>query len=119
MSNLEETFAFQWRVLGGPELEREHRFHPGRKWRFDFCHLPTKIAFELEGGVYTRGRHTRPTGFTEDCKKYNAATLLGYVVFRLTGDMLQPDDLDRLIGFVRERDKVNVYGYVVGDSPQA
>jgi hypothetical protein len=118
-SNLEETFTFQWRILGGPELEREHKFHPARKWRFDFCHLRTKTAIELEGGVWSGGRHTRGGGFTADIEKYNAATLQGYVVLRLTGEMLQPGYLERLIGFVRERDEANIRGNVVGDPPQA
>jgi hypothetical protein len=37
----------------------------------------------------------------------------------LTGEMLQPGYLERLIGFVRERDEANIRGNVVGDPPQA
>jgi hypothetical protein len=29
----------------------EHKFHPVRKWRFDFAFPPQMVAFEFEGGV--------------------------------------------------------------------
>jgi hypothetical protein len=72
------------------EVVKEHLFHPSRKWRFDYAIPEHKIALEVEGGVWTRGRHTRPQGFLGDVEKYNAATLLGWRVFRVT-----PDDLYR------------------------
>ena len=61
----------------------EATFHPTRKWRFDFV-LPNKIAVEVEGGVYTKGRHTTGAGFTKDCEKYNEAVILGWRVLRFT-----------------------------------
>ncbi|WP_371265233.1 hypothetical protein [Alistipes sp.] len=73
------------------EVVKEHLFHPSRKWRFDYAILSHKIALEVEGGVWTRGRHTRPKGFLGDVDKYNAAALLGWRVFRVT-----PDDLHRM-----------------------
>ena len=36
-SRLEKKFAFLWRCLDGPPLEREFKFHPKRKWRSDFA----------------------------------------------------------------------------------
>lgn len=63
---------------------REYRFHHKRRWRFDFAYPDHKIAIEVEGGVYSRGRHTRGAGFTADCEKYNAATELGWKVYRYT-----------------------------------
>ena len=64
----------------------EHRFHPERKWRFDFAWPDAMVALEVEGGVWTGGRHTRGAGFIEDMRKYNAATELGWRVFRITPD---------------------------------
>ena len=52
---------------GLPETPiREHKFHPVRRWRFDLAFLENKLAIEIEGGVWIRGRHTRGNGFTRD-----------------------------------------------------
>ena len=91
MSDLERSFAYHWRVLGGPPLTREHRFAPPRRWRLDFAHLPTRVAVECEGGVWTGGRHVRGRGFEADAEKYNAAASMGWAVFRLTSGMLRRD----------------------------
>lgn len=73
------------------EVVKEFLFHPTRKWRFDYAIPEYKIALEVEGGVWTRGRHIRPQGFLGDIEKYNAGTLLGWRIFRVT-----PDDLCRM-----------------------
>lgn len=62
----------------------EYKFHPERRWRFDWCWPDYKIALELEGGVWIKGRHTRGAGFIKDMEKYNAAAARGYRVFRCT-----------------------------------
>ena len=67
---------------------RELRFHPVRSWRFDYAIPEHKIAVEVEGGVWTQGRHTRPRGFLGDMDKYNTATALGWRVLRVTPDTL-------------------------------
>lgn len=87
----------------GLSFRREWRFHPLRLWRFDFAlgsyparpqlgdaWKPSKVAIEIEGGIYVRGRHTRGTGFQKDLDKYNAATALGWKVYRFSSnDVLQ------------------------------
>ena len=90
-SDLEATFAFQLRALGAPEPEREYAFAleaMGRRWRFDFAWPDKMVAAEVEGGVWSRGRHTRGSGFVADCEKYNAATLLGWRVLRIPTPMV-------------------------------
>lgn len=89
LSKLENTFLFNWEALGGPLLNREFAFDGKRRWRFDFAHLPTKTAIEIEGGQWTGGRHTRGAGYAADCEKYNAAALAGWRVFRFTQSMLK------------------------------
>jgi very-short-patch-repair endonuclease len=70
------------------ECVKEYKFHPTRRWRFDYAIPAHKIAIEVEGGVWSKGRHTRPKGFLGDIEKYNEATLLGWRVFRTTPDEL-------------------------------
>jgi hypothetical protein len=67
----------------------EYRFAPPRKWRFDLAWPELLVAFEREGGTWQRGRHTRPAGYANDCEKYNAAGILGWIVIRATADMIQ------------------------------
>ena len=68
---------------------REYRFHPTRRWRFDFAWPGEQIAGEVEGGTWKYGRHNRAEGFAKDCEKYNAAALLGWRVFRFTREMIE------------------------------
>lgn len=84
-SVLEATLALHIRAAKLPEPVRWFKFHPTRKWEFDFAWPDKMIAVEVEGGVWTNGRHTRGAGFIADCEKYNAATLLGWKVFRFDG----------------------------------
>lgn len=66
------------------KLEREFMFHPTRKWRADYAITEAKVLIEIEGGAWTKGRHTRGQGFIADMEKYNNAALLGYIVLRFT-----------------------------------
>lgn len=102
-SNLESKFSLFWRALGGPELKPEVKVIPNRRWRFDFVHESTRTIIEIEGGVWSGGRHTRGDGFTKDCEKYNEATLAGWTVFRITGTMITTPNIERLVKHVRLR----------------
>ena len=70
--------------------EQEYKFHPTRKWKFDFCFPLHKVAVEIEGGAWSKGRHTRGSGFVKDMEKYNAATELGWKILRFS-----PNDLGK------------------------
>ncbi len=66
------------------KVEPEYRFHPKRKWEFDFAVPSLKIAVEIEGGIFAGKRlgHSSGAGIKRDMEKYNAAQLLGWRVFR-------------------------------------
>ncbi len=61
----------------------EYKFHPERKWRFDFL-LAKGIAVEVQGGGWLHGRHSRALGMENDYEKNNAAVLLGYRILYFT-----------------------------------
>ena len=67
-----------------PDWWREFQFHPTRKWRFDFAFPDAKLAVEIEGGVWSGGRHTRGAGFEKDCEKYANAAILGWRIIRVS-----------------------------------
>ncbi|RSB52604.1 DUF559 domain-containing protein [Acinetobacter soli] len=65
-------------------FEPEYRFHTKRKWRADFWITGTKILIEVEGGIWSGGRHTRGKGYIGDMEKYNAAAMMGFTVLRFS-----------------------------------
>lgn len=85
---LENSFAFSWRKCeayrrAGLVLEGQLMFHPTRLFKFDFAIPSIKVAFEIDGGVWTGGRHNRGQGFVDDLHKLNEAIKLGWRVFRV------------------------------------
>ena len=102
---MEEEFArlLKWHNLA---FEREFRFHPTRKWRTDFLvmhrfydevpdeHVEKRaygLLVEIEGIVWQgpAGRHQRAKGFANDCEKYAEALVEGWMVLRVTPDMVK------------------------------
>lgn len=103
----EKAFEFMWNALGGPFMRREYVFCE-RKWRFDFAYVETKVAVEIEGGVWSGGRHTRGKGYIDDCTKYNRASVLGWTVFRLTPEMITRESVQAIINFVKELERIQL-----------
>lgn len=71
------------------EFEQEFQFNPERKWRADFHLVGTRILIEVEGGIWSNGRHTRGKGYIADMEKYNSATALGYSVYRYSTEQVK------------------------------
>lgn len=118
----EKPFERQIAALGLPACQREYRFaaisvgwgcEPGaqnkgvplrrrlidaglRDWRFDFAWPDSLVALEIEGAP-GRGRHTTAKGYADDCRKYNAATLLGWRVYRVVGAMVRSGEAIDLV----------------------
>ncbi|MBU6955892.1 endonuclease domain-containing protein [Hahella sp. HN01] len=97
MSKLEETLALHIRALKLPEPVREYRFHPVRRWRFDFAWPDYRIAAEVEGitcygrnknGTLKLGRHQTAKGVSADMEKYAEAMALGWSVFRCDAKLI-------------------------------
>ncbi len=99
MSDLEDDLVRQLGATGVPEAEREVRFHPVRRWRFDFAWPDQMVACEVEGATWAAGRHTRGSGFEADCVKYNTAAILGWRVLRVTGSMVSDG---RAVDFIEQ-----------------
>ena len=84
--SLTEECVLHLRRLGIPEPVRELRFHPSRRWRFDLAWPAWKLAVEVDGGTYARGRasgHTSITGMARDREKDAEAAILGWTVIRI------------------------------------
>lgn len=55
------------------------------------------VALEVEGGVFTGGRHTRGGGFVGDMEKYNTATIMGWRILRVQPSTLLHSDTIKMI----------------------
>lgn len=108
-----DTLAWQIEHVCRVSVHREYIFHDVRKWRFDGAIVDLRIAFEIEGGLYSGvkarqqldvafaagaslpaavvrdallsqgGRHNKAAGMEKDLEKYNEAAALGWVVIRV------------------------------------
>jgi len=76
-------------LAGVPVPVAEYRFHPLRRWRFDWAWPEQKIALEVEGGIWIQGRHSRGAGMVKDMDKYNTAATLGWRVLRVTPKQIE------------------------------
>lgn len=82
LSDLEDDLAFQLRAAGLPLAEREYRFDPVRRWRFDFAWPEMRVAVEVQGAIYVKGKHSTGRGIEKDHEKANAAVLAGWKVLQ-------------------------------------
>ena len=83
-------------------FEREFKFCQDRKWRADFHMVGKMILIEVEGGIWSGGRHTRAKGYLGDMEKYNSATALGYQVIRFSTEQVKSglaiQQIEKMVG---------------------
>lgn len=89
------TFQLQAKRISG--WSREARFHPTRRWRADFLWEEERLILEVDGGGHSYGRHHRPAGYTEGCRKQAEAELMGFAYLRVTGEMVKSGEALDLI----------------------
>lgn len=77
-----------YRDQGLPDPIFEYRFHDTRKWKFDICFWPNRVAIEVQGGLFVQGRHTRGAALLKEYEKLNEAAKMGWRII-----YLQPKDL--------------------------
>ena len=89
----------------GFDVVPEYRFHEERRWRFDYLikSEAVRVAIEIEGAIWSRGRHTRGKGYQADLDKYNHAVMMGYRVLRFSTEDV-----------MRGRAKAFLASYIVG-----
>ena len=97
----EARFAFLWEAIApSVDLHYDQPYKiPGRRFRYDFAHLPTKTAIEIEG----QGRHQSFTGYAKDCEKYNLAVLHGWTVLRLTTKQVTEENVLAFAEFIQSK----------------
>ena len=75
-------------LFGAENVKMEYRFHPVRRWRFDYAIPEVKLAVEYHGHAgFVGGKvsgHSTIKGLTNDCEKMNRAHALGWRVLAFT-----------------------------------
>lgn len=84
-------------TCGLPKPVLEHVFAEPRKFRFDFAWPELKVALEVDGSIWTNGRHTRGAGWTKDTEKLNLAASLGWRMLRCTPQQLLSEEITSII----------------------
>lgn len=104
----EERFRLQLDLSGltplSADYKQQFRFHPTRRWPFDFAWPESKVAVEIQGGIWgtgkrneVKGAHVRGKGYTMDCEKLGEAAVLGWKVIPVTPEMVDDGTaLDRV-----------------------
>lgn len=88
----------------GVVVVKEHVFHWTRQWRFDYAIPELKVAVEIDGAVWSYGRHNRPEGYINDLEKLNTAASMGWLVLRFTTeDRLKNATLSLIMETIRLR----------------
>lgn len=92
MKDKASMFSAAWRLTGDDRKPvAEYRFHPVRRWRFDWAFPDSKVSVEVDGGRWSPngGRHAGDS----DKEKQNAAAELGWKVFHFSPMMLRMNPL--------------------------
>lgn len=74
-----------------PAPQPEFYFAKPRKWRFDYAWPEQRVALEVQGGIWTGGRHSRGAALLKEWEKLNTAAAKGWRLL-----YCQPADLTSL-----------------------
>jgi len=90
MLNLSIQFESVLKMIGKgakSQYQTEYRFHPTRRWRFDFAWPQKMVAVECDGIIWKAcgGRHNTDA----DREKINTAVSMGWRVLRFSGKQIR------------------------------
>jgi hypothetical protein len=80
-----------------PEPVAEYRFAPPRRWRFDLCWRDHGLAVEVQGALFSGGRHVRGAALVREFEKLNVAAVRGWTVLLVLPVQLTDGTLSRLL----------------------
>lgn len=105
MSDLEELFAFQLTALGLTGFQREVQVVPGRRFKFDFYFPEHHLCIEIQGGVWSGGKHGRPVGIARDYEKLNLCTKYGLRLLQFDTKTIKSGEAVGLVEQIIKGDK--------------
>jgi hypothetical protein len=104
---IDVAYHLYFKTYGFPDPDMEVRFHPTRRWRFDYV-FPGKVAIEIHGGIFTdKPSHSSIAQRLRDMDKMNAAQLYGYLVLQFTPQQIRSGEFaESLTEALRLRSKI-------------
>jgi hypothetical protein len=66
----------------------EYKFHKDRKWKLDIAFPAERVAVEVQGGLFVRGRHTQGAALLKEYEKLNELAQMGWRII-----YVQPKDV--------------------------
>jgi very-short-patch-repair endonuclease len=104
-TKLEDKFYRYWKLLGGPDLQREYSAIPNRQFRFDFAHPAAGVLIEINGGTWMAGRggHSSGAGLNRDAEKSRLAIYEGWAVLSFTSDQIKVKEISEAVKFLLNR----------------
>ena len=84
----------KWFAEHGLTAVPEFQFAAPRKWRFDFV-FGNRVALEVQGGIFSGGRHVRGGALLKEMEKLNAAAVKGWrVLYCIPQNLCMQDTVD-------------------------
>lgn len=90
-------FVEMARSWGLPEPVPEYRFKPPRQWRFDWAWLSARVAVEIQGGLFSAGRHVRGAALLAEYEKLDEAVIAGWRVLLVTPAQVKSGEVFALV----------------------
>lgn len=89
-TSAERQFLLRWIAQDGHDLVFQHRPLAKRKYTFDFAHLASRTAIEIDGGIWrgTKGAHGGRGAIRDRVKDLEVA-MAGWHVVRVAPEMMR------------------------------
>lgn len=90
-----QAFVAMCKSHGLPVPIPEYRFDAERRWRLDWAFGPERqrVALEIQGGIFTGGRHVRGAALLREMEKLNAAAVAGFRVLFCTPEQVTTGEI--------------------------
>ncbi len=85
IENLHRSFELSIKNVGLPSPVKEYRFHPTKRWLFDYAWPDIMLAVELE----TMNANHRIVKFDRFYEKYREALRMGWIVLRFPPSLIE------------------------------
>jgi hypothetical protein len=81
--------------------------YSGRNFRADFVHLDAQVCIEIQGGIYSNGKHGRASGIITDMQKIAIASINNWALIQVPAFAKDPFWFDAIAETITNRLSTN------------